>query len=261
MKVLLDLASADKGSAIINGRPYREIDNPTKTVGVVLEPNAFHPGRSGRNHLRIMATAAGISHGRVDEMLETVGLNKQAADRKVGAYSLGMKQRLSLAAAMLGDPKILVLDEPGNGLDPQGIHQLRDILRRRAAEGGTILVSSHLLSEIELLADDLVVINQGKLVATGSLSELQHTESIVRVASPIEFKTILENAGAQVELYEKNGLLVRGMELAKIGKHAHKAGIALLELSQKSDSLEKLFLELTNIESSKQPKKANKEVI
>ena len=166
MKILLDLATADHGHATIGGTRYRDMPDPARTVGVVLEPNAFHPGRSGRNHLRILADGAGIAPPRIDELLEMVGL-AHAADRHVGAYSLGMRQRLGLAAALLGDPPVLVLDEPGNGLDPQGIRWLRDLLRARAAAGGTVFVSSHLLAEVEHLADEVVVISHGRLVATG----------------------------------------------------------------------------------------------
>ena len=144
MKILLDLASADAGRATIGGRRYRDLDDPAGTVGVMVEANAFHPGRSGRNHLRVLADTAGIGPERVDEILDTVEL-AEAADRPAGAYSLGMRQRLGLAAALLGDPRVLILDEPANGLDPQGVHALRDLLRARAAAGDTVLVSSHLL--------------------------------------------------------------------------------------------------------------------
>jgi ABC-2 type transport system ATP-binding protein len=151
MKVLLGLAAADHGHATIGGTRYRDIQNPARTVGVALEPNAFHPGRSGRNHLRVLTDSIGIPPARIDEMLEMVELT-HAADRRVGGYSLGMRQRLGLAAALLGDPPVLVLDEPGNGLDPQGIRWLRDLLRGRAATGTTVFVSSHLLAEVEHLA-------------------------------------------------------------------------------------------------------------
>src|SRR3954463_1693496 len=166
MKILLDLASADAGTATIGGHRYRTLADPARTIGVVLEPNAFHPARTGRNHLLVLADATGISQRRVDETLDLVGLG-HAATRPVGGYSLGMRQRLSLAAALLGDPPVLVLDEPGNGLDPQGIRSLRDLLRARADEGATVFLSSHLLSEVEHLADDLVVVNEGRLVTTG----------------------------------------------------------------------------------------------
>jgi len=153
MKVLLDLATADHGRCTIGGLRYRDLPDPARTVGVVLEPNAFHPARSGRNHLRTIADGAGIGRPRIEHVLDAVGLT-HAADRHVGGYSLGMRQRLGLAAALLGDPPVLVLDEPGNGLDPQGIRWLRDLLRERAASGGTVFVSSHLLAEVEQLADD-----------------------------------------------------------------------------------------------------------
>ncbi len=149
LKIMLDLARADEGSASIGGHRYRELSDPARTVGAMIESEAFHPGRSGRNHLRILADATGISQVRVDEMLEQVGL-ADAAYRRAGAYSLGMRQRLGLAAALLGEPPVLILDEPGNGLDPQGIRTLRDLLRAHAARGGTVFVSSHLLAEVEL---------------------------------------------------------------------------------------------------------------
>lgn len=242
MKVLLGLAAADAGRATIGGRRYRELDDPARLVGVILEPNAFHPGRSGRNHLRIVADTAGINQGRVDEMLEAVDLGPDAADRRVGAYSLGMKQRLSLAAALLGDPPVLVLDEPGNGLDPQGIRRLRELLRARAAQGSTVLVSSHLLAEIEQLADDVVVINQGRLITTGSISELQQGASLVRTPSPQILERAVEAAGGVVERRDPDALLVQGLTLAEIGQQAHDHGVVLHELSPQAGSLEELFL-------------------
>ncbi len=170
MKVMLDLASADGGRVTIGGRRYRDLPDPSATVGALLESNAFHPGRSGRNHLRILADADGIDLDRVDEVLDLVGLG-DAADRRVGAYSLGMRQRLGFAGALLGNPPVLVLDEPANGLDPKGIHEIRDLLRALAAAGNTVLVSSHLLAEVELLADDVVVVNRGRLVTSGPLGD------------------------------------------------------------------------------------------
>ena len=241
MKILLDLASADRGTATIGGRRYRELRDPARTVGVVLEPNALHPGRSGRNHLRILADAAGLPVARVDEMLALVGL-ASAADRRVGAYSLGMRQRLGLAAALLGDPPVLVLDEPGNGLDPQGIRELRDLLRSRAAGGDTVFVSSHLLAEVEHLADDVIVLNQGRMVADGSLSELQKAATLVRTPSPARLTEILVASGGVVQQSERDALVVRGLAIEEIGDRAVEAGIALHELSPHSGSLEELFL-------------------
>ncbi len=241
MKILLDLASADGGTATIGGRRYRDLRDPARTVGVVLEPNAFHPGRSGRNHLRILADGAGISTARIDEVLHDVGLD-EAADRHVGAYSLGMRQRLGVAAALLGDPPVLVLDEPGNGLDPQGIRGLRDRLRSRAASGGTVFVSSHLLAEVEQLADDVVVVNQGRLVASGALTDLRDTGTLVRTPSPQLLSAALEAAGGTVSSPHDGELLVRGLAITEIGDRACAAGIALHELSPGSGSLEELFL-------------------
>ena len=183
MKILLDLASADHGHATIGGTRYRDLDDPARTVGVVLEPNAFHPGRSGRNHLRILADGAGITPARIAELLERWGWPRRATGTSVGTpWACGSGS--GLAAALLGDPPVLVLDEPGNGLDPQGIRWLRDLLRERAAAGGTVFVSSHLLDEVEHLADEVVVINHGRLVTTGALATLQQAGTSVRTPSP-----------------------------------------------------------------------------
>lgn len=241
MKVLLDLASADAGQATIGGARYRDLPDPPRAVGVVLEPNAFHPARSGRNHLRILADASGIPLPRVDEMLALVGL-AEAADRHVGAYSLGMRQRLGIAAALLGDPPVLVLDEPGNGLDPQGIRDLRDLLRARAALGHTVFVSSHLLAEVEHLADEVIVIDHGRLVASGPLATLQHAGTTVRTPTPQQLQAALERAGGTVQPRDDGSLLVTGLSTADIGDHACLAGIALHELAPQAGSLEELFL-------------------
>ena len=245
MKVLLGLAAADGGRATIGDRRYRDLPEPERMVGAVLEPNAFHPGRSGRNHLLVLAEVTGLPRSRVDELLDLVGLDESAADRRVGAYSLGMKQRLSLAAALLGDPPVLVLDEPGNGLDPQGIRALRDLLRARAADGDTILVSSHLLSEVEHLADDVVVIDHGRLVTSGSRRELQQSVSLVRSTAQDALMTALQGEGAVVHL-DQDALIVRGLSLEAIGELAFRAGIALHELSPHAGSLEEQFLEWTS---------------
>lgn len=244
LKILLDLAKADQGRASIGGRRYRDLADPARTVGAVIESDAFHPGRSGRNHLRILADATGISHARVDDILEQVGLT-DAADRRAGAYSLGMRQRLGLAAALMGEPPVLTLDEPGNGLDPQGIRTLRDLLRAQAADGGTVFVSSHLLAEIEHLADDVVVIHQGRLVTHGSLDELQRSASFARTAEPGRLAAVLEQAGATTETQGADGLIVRGMPIDEIGERAFANGVALHELSHRAGSLEELFLNWT----------------
>ena len=251
MKILLDLAAADDGSATINGRRYRDLADPAATVGVVIEANAFHPGRSGRNHLLVVADTAGIGRDRVDEMIDAVDLTP-AADRHVGGYSLGMRQRLGLAAALLGDPPVLILDEPANGLDPQGVRTLRDLLRARAASGGTVLVSSHLLAEVEHLADDIVILAGGRLVASAPLGELQHTTSLVRTPAPDRLRAALAHAGADVEAGTDpaDALIVRGLRTDQIGDVAFDAGIALHELTAHASSLEELFLQATSAANS-----------
>ena len=249
MKILLDLAAADSGHARISGVRYRDLPDPARTVGVVLEPNAFHPGRSARKHLEILADTAGIPRPRVREVLGLVGLD-DTADRHVGAYSLGMKQRLSLAGALLGDPPVLVLDEPGNGLDPQGIRALRDLLRSRADDGHTVFLSSHLLAEVEHLADDLIVLNQGRLVTSGPLQQLQTAATRVRSATPDRLSDALRAAGALVEPRESDLVIVRGVTADTIGDVALKAGVALRELVADTSSLEDLFLGWTGRGSS-----------
>ncbi len=247
MKILLDLARADTGQATIGGVHYRDIEDPARAVGVVLEPNAFHPGRSGRNHLRVLADGADIPLERVDEVLELVGLTV-AAHRRVGAYSLGMRQRLGIAAGLLGDPPVLVLDEPGNGLDPQGVRWLRDLLRDRAATGGTVFVSSHLLSEVEHLADEVVVISHGRLVATGALDLLQKAGTSVRSPDQDRLARLLSSAGAAVHVGTEGELVVHDISIAEIGDRACAVGIALHELTPQAGSLEELFLEWTDDE-------------
>jgi len=244
MKILLDLASADEGRTAIGGSRYRDLPDPARTVGVLLEANAFHPGRSGRSHLRMLADAIGVPVARADALLEEVDL-APAAGRRVGAYSLGMRQRLGLAAALLGDPPVLVLDEPGNGLDPQGNKKLRDVLRARAERGHTVLVSSHLLAEMEHLVDEVVVVNRGRLVTSGSLHDLLEGASLVRSASNERLRSVLEDEGGVVEPLGGDGLLVRGLPIDRIGERAFLSGIALHELSPHGGSLEDLFLEWT----------------
>lgn len=244
MKVMLDLASADGGRVTIGGRRYRDLPDPSATVGALLDPNAFHPGRSGRNHLRILADADGIDLDRADEVLDLVGL-ADAADRRVGAYSMGMRQRLGFAGALLGNPPVLILDEPANGLDPKGIHEMRDLLRARAAVGNTVLVSSHLLAEVELLADDVVVVNRGRLVTSGPLRELQEVATRVRCSEPERLRQLLEAAGAAVDTYD-DGVVVRGMAMEEIGQRAFDAGIVVHELASHAGSLEERFLRWTS---------------
>jgi ABC-2 type transport system ATP-binding protein len=251
MKMMLDLAAADRGRATIGEQRYRDLDDPARTVGAIIESDAFHPGRSGRNHLRVLADATGIPLRRVDEVLEEVGL-ADAARRQAGAYSLGMRQRLGLAAALLGEPPVLILDEPGNGLDPEGIRTLRDRLRTHAAGGGTVFVSSHLLSEVEHLADDLIVINDGRLVTQGPLAALLQDAKLVRTTDPVRLGAALERAGAVTERHHLDGLIVRDMPIDEIGDRAFSNGIALHELSPQAGSLEELFLAWTTTPSADQ---------
>ncbi len=248
MKMLLGLAAVDGGSTRVGDRAYVELDDPSATVGAALETNAFHPGRSGRDHLRILACAAGVPERRVEESLVAAGLT-DAADRRAGTYSLGMRQRLGLAAALLCDPPVLVLDEPGNGLDPQGVRELRELLRQRAARGDTVFVSSHLLGEVEHLVDDVVVINRGRLITSGPLAELRHETALVSSPHALALAEALRGAGADVESAGIEGdpgsLLVRGLGLAEIGHIAFGHGVEVSELSTRSGSLEDLFMRWT----------------
>jgi ABC-2 type transport system ATP-binding protein len=248
LKVLLGLARPDSGSATIDGRPYAAHPDPARLIGVMIEPNAYHPGRSGRDHLRIMADTAGLPRARVDDVLGRVGLGS-SADQRVREYSLGMRQRLGLAAALLGDPGILVLDEPGNGLDPQGLRWLRDLLRRHADRGGTVLVSSHLLAEMEHMADDLVVLSGGKLITSGTVSELQERQVTVRSSNPEQLEAALVAMGGKVEPAADGAATVRGMAMHDIGQAAFDAGIAVHELSSAGSSLEEQFLRWTESSS------------
>ncbi|MFC8921073.1 ABC transporter ATP-binding protein [Cellulosimicrobium sp. NPDC057127] len=177
LHVLLGLASATAGTATIGGRAYQDLEDPARTVGALLDAGGLHPGRTGRDHLRVLAAAARLPSRRVDEVLALVGL-VPAADRRVRTYSLGMRQRLGLAAALLGEPEVLVLDEPANGLDPAGMRWLRDLLRGFADDGGAVLLASHVLSEVRQVADDLVVIGQGRVVAAGPLDDLVRDRSL-----------------------------------------------------------------------------------
>lgn len=247
LRMVLGLVRPDSGNARVLGRDYRSLDDPARTVGALLDPDQFHPARTGRNHLRVLATAAGISSGRVDEVLEQVDLSG-AAGRKVGGYSLGMKQRLGLAAALLGDPAILVLDEPANGLDPAGMRWLRGALRGFAGEGRAVFVSSHLLAQMTDIADDVVVINQGRLVTHASIGELlDRASATVRVVTPEpeRMTEVLAADGAVVERLSADALRV-GAPPEVVGTLAAKAGIPIFGLEEEERSLEDAFFDLTN---------------
>ncbi len=246
MRALLGLLAPSSGEALVEGHPPASMRDPLSTIGAALEATAFHPGRSGRNHLRTLAAAGRIPHSRVEEVLDLVELGK-AADRRVKGYSLGMRQRLALAGALLGDPRILILDEPANGLDPQGMRWLRDLLRAQAAEGRTVLVSSHLLSEVSQTADELVVIRDGKLVRQGSLAELTGTGARafrVRAAQPAALREALLARGAEIGAEEDGGFEVSGLAAEQIGDLALELGAAIYELSPLHSSLEERFFEL-----------------
>jgi ABC-2 type transport system ATP-binding protein len=247
LRMVLGLARPTSGSVTIEGSPYAELADPAGTVGAALEHAGFHPGRRARDHLRVIARASGIPVSRVDETLELVALS-DAAKRRVGGYSLGMRQRLALATALLGDPQILVLDEPANGLDPQGIRWLRDFLRWYAAEGRTVLVSSHVLAEVAQTADAAIVIARGRVVAQAPIEELTAgRSSVVEVISPRaeQLAEALRRRGWTVTPGEDGALRVSGAEQAAIGDVAHAEGIALHGLHTEQASLEEVFFELT----------------
>ncbi|MBX9471432.1 ATP-binding cassette domain-containing protein [Microcella sp.] len=245
LRILLGLNRPTAGSALIDGQRYRDLDRPAHRVGGSLSADVFHPGRSGRAHLAAFALAAGIDRSRVDTVLEQVGLT-HAARRAVGGYSLGMRQRLGLASALLGDPAALVLDEPINGLDPDGIRWMRSLLRSLAAEGRTVLLSSHVLGEVQQTVDDVVVIRHGRIVFDGTLDELEAGTTRVRVDASDRpaLADALTRAGASVEPGAA-GLTVLGLDVARTGEVARDAGLALTHLSNEGDGLESVFLALT----------------
>ncbi|MFI6696003.1 ABC transporter ATP-binding protein [Streptomyces sp. NPDC050433] len=253
LRMLLDLAAPTSGTATIGGVRYRDLPDPLKTVGAMLDECGAHRGRTGRDHLRIQCTAAGLPVCRADEALELVGLTR-AGRRRYEEYSLGMRQRLNLAQAMLGDPGVLILDEPANGLDPEGIAWMRELLRNFAAEGRTVLVSSHLIAEVEQIADDLVIISQGKLVAQGPTGRivdgLRHESRVrVRVSRPVELEAALTSAGATVTGGPSDGdgvLLVAGLDPSAVASLAASHGGEMSELAEERPDLEQAFLHLTD---------------
>ena len=246
LRALLGLVRPTSGRALINGVEYGRLPVPYRTVGALLEASAFHPGRRGRDHLRVLAAAMDIPAHRIDQVLELTGI-ASAANVRVGAYSMGMRQRLALAGALLADPAILLLDEPANGLDPAGIRWLRDLLRWLAQQGRTVLVSSHVLAEVGQTADRVVIIAGGRLVADATIDELTaRATTYVRVASP-EFERLREVVAglAGARLADSNGALhVTGVEAAAIGDAALAAGVAVHELTTVSSTLEDVFFSL-----------------
>jgi ABC-2 type transport system ATP-binding protein len=247
LRMVLGLARPTSGRATVKGRAYRELNDPAGTVGAVLERSAFHPGRRAGDHLRVAARAAGIPEARVGAVLEQVGL-ADAAGRRAGQFSLGMRQRLALAVALLGDPEVLILDEPANGLDPQGIRWLREFLRWYASTGRAVLVSSHVLAEVSQTADEAIVIHRGRVVAQGPIAELTAGQAgAVDVRSPgaDRLAEALRARGHGVERDGDDRLTVTGASTAEIGDLALAEGVALHGLTERVASLEDVFLELT----------------
>jgi ABC-2 type transport system ATP-binding protein len=249
LRMILNLVTPTAGTATVGDERYADLADPLHTVGAILEASAAHKGRTGRNHLRVICAAAGLPASRADEVLDLVGLTP-AAKRKFKGYSLGMRQRLGIAAAMLGDPKVLILDEPANGLDPEGIRWMRGLLRGLASGGRTVLVSSHLLSEMELLADDVVIIAAGRLVRQGPVSEVVGSMSAgarVRVRTPgaEALGAELKRAGATVTTGTSDVLHVTGVDAPTVGAAALRINVELHELVTERPDLEHVFLELT----------------
>ena len=248
LRMVLNLVAPTAGTATIGGQRYADLREPLRAVGAVLEASSAHKGRTGRNHLRVIAASAGLPTSRVDEVLELVGLTP-AAKRKFKGYSLGMRQRLGIAAALLGDPRVLVLDEPANGLDPEGIRWMRDLLKGLAKEGRTLLVSSHLLSEMQILADDIVIIAAGRLVRQGPVDEVvdsMATSSQVRVRTPDAEKLLGALGGVAVQTGDDGVLRFSGVDAPTVGAAALSAGVVLHELVAERPDLERVFLELTH---------------
>jgi ABC-2 type transport system ATP-binding protein len=247
LRALLGLVRPTEGGATINGKTYTELADPLRQVGAVLEASSFYPSRRARNHLRVQAMAGGIDQARVEEMLELVGLQADAG-RQVGGFSLGMRQRLGIATAMLGDPEVLILDEPANGLDPEGVRWLRELVRGLAEEGRTILVSSHILAEVAQTVDSVVIIDQGRLVAQSSLDELTAgARRVVRVRTPRarDLANALGHDGVQVERTASDRLQITGATSEAVGMLAAQLGIPILESTTDAAKLEDVFFQLT----------------
>ena len=245
LRMLLGLAVPTSGTATIDGLPYHQLPDPVRQVGAALDSNTFHPGRSAAQHLRVIATATGLPRRRVDEVLGLVGLS-DVAGRAVGGFSLGMRQRLSLAGALLGDPGVLVFDEPLNGLDPDGIRWLRGLLRSLAAQNRTVFLSSHLLSEVAQTVDEVVVLSHGRLVTHTTLAGLVARSSVVRARTTDapRLLNVLAAAGLQVRLADAATVEARSATADEVGLAAASAGVTILELSRHDEDLESLFFDL-----------------
>ncbi len=247
MRVMVGLTPATTGTATVNGRRFVDLPNPGLEVGVLLDASAQHAGRTGRETLGVAAQFMGLHRRRAEEMLDLVSLTPTEADRRVRDYSLGMRQRLGIAAALIGDPQVLILDEPANGLDPAGIRWMRDLLRGYADRGGTVLLSSHLLHEIEVIADDIVMIGHGRIVSQGSKSNLLHAAgTLVRATDLAALEQALTAWGLTANP-SRDGALHTDADATLVGQVAQEAGVALSELrAADSAGLEDMFLELTS---------------
>jgi ABC-2 type transport system ATP-binding protein len=247
LRALLGLVRPSAGTATFSGVPYRDLERPTRSVGAVLDGSGAHPGHRARDHLRILAAGAGLPAPRVEAVLDEVGL-ADAAGRRVGGFSTGMRQRLSLAGALLGDPEVLVLDEPTNGLDPEGIRWLRQLLRRAAADGRTVLVSSHQLAEVAQTVDDVVIVDRGHVVAAGPLDELtRDLRQGVRARTPMAaaLAAALERCGHRPRLEADDVVFVPGASAAQVGRAIAAAGVVVHELHTVDPDLEDVFFALT----------------
>ena len=250
LRMILGLVAPTSGSATIGGRRYADLPHPAQTVGAALEATNFHPGRSGRDHLRVLAAASQVPTSRVDEMLDLVGI-PAAARKRAGQYSMGMRQRLGLAAALLGNPSVLILDEPSNGLDPEGIRWLRELLRYLASQGMTVLVSSHLLAEVDQMVDDVAIIANGRLVTSGPIETLRGVRSSrVRTSDPTRLAEALRAAGIAVGLGDDGMLAAQTDDLVRVGDLALAAGLPIHELSVHRAALEDLYFSLTSTPES-----------
>jgi ABC-2 type transport system ATP-binding protein len=248
LRMILGLVAPSRGRALVFDRPYAELPRAALRIGAVLESTDFHPGRTGRDHLRMLGQAVDVPDSRVDEVLHLVELD-DAARRRVKGYSLGMRQRLGLAVALLGDPELLILDEPANGLDPEGVRWLRDFLRRLAAEGRTVLISSHVLAEVAQTVDRVLIISRGQLVLSSSLAELTARAGgavRVRSADPQRLTKALRDEALHVTTGTDHALLVQGASSERIGEIAFTAGVPVHELVNDQGVLEDIFLELTS---------------
>jgi ABC-2 type transport system ATP-binding protein len=253
LKAIVGFSRPTAGRALINGSPVTSVAADARLLGAYIEACGAHPGRSAHNHLRSLAALAGLPRSRVDEVLAIVEL-EHAAGRRVGTYSTGMRQRLGLAAALLGDPQILVLDEPLNGLDPQGIRWVRTFLRERATSGRTVLLSSHVLSEVAQTVDDVVVIHKGRLVRQGAIDELARLDGggvLVSTPTRERFAAAVQRAGGRVQFQDGGGrLVIEGLDAAQVGELAHDERVVLHELAPRGSSLEEVFFTLTDEEAA-----------